>query len=171
MISSKQIDISVNISNSKNPNEAQTHSNHIAFFEGNYNDFFQQYLICNKPVLISNVSSHWKCSRLWVKNGLPNIEYLRTSYGRPISFFLLKNYYFTYWIFLFKEKQSSALRIVMRNILMRNKSAIWNFEISLITGWKSWIIKIYQTNLVFTWKWVSILIKNYNINKIYELNL
>lgn len=86
MISSKRIDIDENISNSNYSSEAQIHSNHIAHFQGNYYDFFQQHLIYNQPVVISNVTSHWKCSKLWVKNGLPNIDYLRTSYGRPTSF-------------------------------------------------------------------------------------
>lgn len=85
MISSKKIDINTDVSNLE-PNLTQTCIKPIINFRGDYTDFFHNYLVCNLPVVISDVSSHWRCSKLWVKNGLPNIDYLRTSYGKPAFF-------------------------------------------------------------------------------------
>ncbi|EFN85605.1 JmjC domain-containing protein 4 [Harpegnathos saltator] len=50
-----------------------------------YNDFFSEYLIRNRPCIISSqATENWPCRREWVLEDAPNFEMLRTSFGHSV---------------------------------------------------------------------------------------
>lgn len=51
--------------------------------EGNvsYDYFFENFLLCNRPCIIKNVSNDWEASKNWVKNNSLNVDYFNETYG------------------------------------------------------------------------------------------
>lgn len=52
-----------------------------------YNDFFQKYMLVNKPVIITEISTDWKCVQKWLKinENAIDFDYLRTHLkDRPV---------------------------------------------------------------------------------------
>lgn len=50
-----------------------------------YEEFFEKYLIGNKPCIISQeMTKNWKSVQNWVdsKNGKPNFNYLKENFGK-----------------------------------------------------------------------------------------
>lgn len=46
-----------------------------------YVEFFNNYLLLNKPCIIKNVTKDWLASKKWIKNDKLNLNYLLENYG------------------------------------------------------------------------------------------
>lgn len=79
LIESKLIEISLEIDEISRQNDFS--NTNISYFDGSYEEFFQQFLLTNTPCIIPNAAKYWKCSSLWVKDDKPNIDYLNSIYG------------------------------------------------------------------------------------------
>lgn len=45
-----------------------------------YSEFFENYLLCNRPCIIKNLSDDWG-ARKWIKNDNLDVDYFRKNYG------------------------------------------------------------------------------------------
>lgn len=61
----------------------------------NYHDFFQDYIVLNKPCIIKNIANNWESHKLWHKERKINYNYLRERYGslKVTVYNCLKRYY------------------------------------------------------------------------------
>lgn len=46
-----------------------------------YDQFFQNFMLLNKPCIIKNVTSEWNSSKFWINENDINFNYLREQYG------------------------------------------------------------------------------------------
>ncbi|KAL5005695.1 hypothetical protein ScPMuIL_016853 [Solemya velum] len=47
-----------------------------------YNNFFNSYLLPNKPCIIKNLCGEWRCRTEWVlPNGSPNFDFIKQTFG------------------------------------------------------------------------------------------
>lgn len=44
-----------------------------------YSNFFQSYLLNNKPCIVKNVSNNWSATTNWLKNNSLNLDYFRNN--------------------------------------------------------------------------------------------
>uniref|UniRef100_T1J5J7 Jumonji domain-containing protein 4 n=1 Tax=Strigamia maritima TaxID=126957 RepID=T1J5J7_STRMM len=59
----------------------------INLFDISNHDFYNEFLLKNKPCLIEeDVTTNWCCRQLWVtKDGKPNLSYLKTHFGSSVA--------------------------------------------------------------------------------------
>lgn len=46
-----------------------------------YDDFFQNFMLQNKPCIIKNITEDWNSTKCWVTNNCINFDHLRTQYS------------------------------------------------------------------------------------------
>lgn len=63
-----------------------SYNNNVNYFNGSYDEFFNEHLLSNTPCIILNATKHWECSSSWIKNNKPDIDYLNSKYGNILYF-------------------------------------------------------------------------------------
>ncbi|RZC38393.1 jmjC domain-containing protein 4, partial [Asbolus verrucosus] len=72
----------INTKYRKNMNSPKKKRVPVINTELSYNDFFKNYLQCNIPCIIKNVTLNWEAHSKWLTDkNKPNLNYLRNKYG------------------------------------------------------------------------------------------
>lgn len=58
-----------------------------------YSDFYRDYLHCNVPCIIKNITTDWECQKMWVLKNSPNLDYLETHFGMHLSILEFLHHY------------------------------------------------------------------------------
>jgi len=64
-----------------NPYYCEIRANPLSY-EDFYQNVIQKNIVC---LLVEQFTKEWTCRRLWVKNGIPDLEYLRHKYGESCA--------------------------------------------------------------------------------------
>lgn len=62
--------------------------------EVTYSIFFENFMLGNKPCVLTNIGNDWQSRREWIANGKPNFEFLTKMYGMyiiSIKHYITKN--------------------------------------------------------------------------------
>lgn len=47
-----------------------------------YSEFYERYMIHNRPCVLKGITSDWPCQNSWVVHNKPNLSYFRSKYGQ-----------------------------------------------------------------------------------------
>lgn len=87
-----------------------------------YANFFNEYLLNNKPCKILDVCQNWEATKLWVQDGKPNFSYLHNKYGpSKVTLYNCNEKYFNSQ----KTEQcefTDYLKYWEQNIIIKNRS-------------------------------------------------